>query len=59
MAFGAFRFAMNAKQWKRAQVVIEEQGILPVHLRVTVLTLGTERLFVHIVIQVARIASRV
>jgi len=58
MAFRAFRFAMNAKQWKRAQIVIEKQGILPVHLCVTALALGTERLFVHVVVEVAGIAGR-
>lgn len=59
MAVGALHnIVVFSEQRKWAEIVIEKQRILPIHLGMAIRTLSAERLFVHIVIQMAGLAGR-
>lgn len=58
MAVRALRILVFSEQRKWAEIVIEKQRILPIHFGMAILALSTERLFVHIFIQMAGLAGR-
>ncbi len=58
MTVGALHIVVFSEQRKWAEIVIEKQRILPIHLGMAILALSAERLFVYIVIQMTGFASR-
>ena len=57
MAVLTFGFAVLAKQREWAQVMVEEDRILPIDFSVACLALSTQRLLVHVILKMAGITT--
>ena len=58
MAFVAFVVGVLAQQREGCQIMIEEDRVLPIDFGVTGCALATQRTFMRVVVQMARVAAR-